>query len=633
MAPLGDEIRELRFKDGSPLAALDLSIETIRISEAISAPFEICVDLAGAAAPTDIDIKKLIGTDTSVQIGDQYWHGIVRSFGYLSAQPDGASNVHEYRAVIVPKLWRMTLNTRYRIFSDMTSADIVQAIFGEYGLSAPKNSSLLNGGQREYCTQFGETDLDLINRLIAEEGITYRLECDQQQAQVVLLKAPDSQKTPVTTDFISNLSFNSCLHSGAAELVDFDDGAFADANGTAKSKSAFAEKSSTTRAFGRFRFAKTGEGEHTLDKSFSNAASTALIEHLESSANGSICQFDCDPWLDKRSWNFRPGAQLTGIAAVENLSPSVKLVVVRREIVCSESYDSGSGAQMHVECAQAVDNFSPPRLPKPLPQGPFSAVVCQLKASDSDTAADPNRLLRVRFPWAEPQRDSCWLRVLQNYAGKGWGASFVPRVNQEVLVEFINGDIDRPVVMGALFNGKNNGPAYTSTQSGFKTESKKFNELRFDDKSGSEEVYLEAGKDFNYQVRNNQSGTVENDYTLTVNGKQDVKVKGDSTSAVQKTRKDTTTDAHTIESQKSIELKVAGCSITIDTQGITIKAMGNEIKLEAAGITVKGTTLKLNSDSTAQLKANASVSVEGSAMAEVKSGGMTTIKGSMTMIN
>ena len=166
------------------------------------------------------------------------------------------------------------------------------------------------------------------------------------------------------------------------------------------------------------------------------------------------------------------------------------------------------------------------------------------------------------------------MRVAQLYAGSGWGASFVPRINQEVLVEFLNGDLDPPVVVGALYNAASNqGPNYTETQSGIKTAATKFNELRFDDKQDAEELYLEAGKDFNYLVHNNQSGTVEKDYTLTVQGERSV--------TVEKTRKDSTTKAHTVESQESIELKVGSCTIKTDTKSIVLEAMGNKIKIAA----------------------------------------------------
>ena len=137
--------------------------------------------------------------------------------------------------------------------------------------------------------------------------------------------------------------------------------------------------------------------------------------------------------------------------------------------------------------------------------------------------ADPQRMVRVQFPW-DGEHNSCKLRVLQGYAGSGWGGSFVPREGQEVLVDFINGDPDRPIVVGALYNKDNQGPKYTSTQSGWLTQSGNANELRFDDKGGAEEVYLKAGKDWNYVVANNETGQVQNAQSLTVSSTRTVAV-------------------------------------------------------------------------------------------------------------
>lgn len=623
MAQLGDAIRKLRLK-GSPLAELELDVSAVRITENISEPFAIAIDLAGSQEPDSINMRSLVGSDVTVSIGDHHWHGIVRSFGYRTSSLVGAASVHEYCAQVVPKLWRMTLNTRYRVFQQQNSGTIVQKIFSEYGLPAPLNCSALNKTLREYCTQFGETDLEFVARLIAEEGFTYRFEHDDSQSQPAILRAPASQKVTLDRYAIGNLSFHSGLHSAAASLSDYDDSKAAAATAEARSKGLFVLANSKREAFGS-TFFTTGD-QHQIDSGQHADAATYHIETLESSAHGTVCQFDLDGEAGMAQLHVTPGTQVDGIGPAQDLASALKLVVVGRQIRYSESFDGGSQFGMHIDCGQAIDHFCLPVPAKPQPRGPLTGIVTALNASESDAAADPTRLVKVKFPWADGSSESCWVRVAQAYAGNGWGASFVPRINQEVLVEFLNGDLDRPVVVGALYNATGNpGPGYTSTQSGIKSAAGKFNELRFDDKQDAEELYLEAGKDLNYVVHNNQSGKVEKDYTLTVQGEQSV--------TVQKTRKDSTQQAHTVESNEAIELKVGGCKIKIDTQGITLEAMGNKIKLDSGGISIEGTMLKLNSQSTAQLKANASVSVEGSAMAEVKSSGMTTIKGSMTMIN
>lgn len=622
MAQHGEEIRRLHLKAGSPLAALDLDIGAVHITEGISEPFEITIELTGSREPADINARSLIGSDVSLSLKDFYWHGMVRAFGYKASRLDGASNVHFYRAIVVPKLWRMTLNARYRIFQELDTGSIVQKVFSEYGLAAPKNCSGLNKGNREFCIQFGETDLAFVSRLIAEEGFTYRFEHDDSQSQVAIIRAPAGQKVTIESWRVSDLMFQSGLHSGGVTLLDYDDSKTSALSAEVKSKGMFVGSGTSHARFGADYFVSDADRVHQVESQRHADLATFRIEELESSAQGTVCSFDMPD--DVASCGLLPGTQVDGIGPAADLASSLKLVVTRRDIRCAEGYDGGSSLKTRVECGQAIDHYCLPVPPKPLPKGPVTGIVTNLKATNTDNA-DPHRLVKVKFPWAETM-ESCWVRVAQLYAGSGWGASFVPRVNQEVLVEFLNGDLDRPVVVGALYNAATNqGPDYTETQSGFKTAASKFNELRFDDKQDAEELYLEAGKDFNYLVHNNQSGKVEKDYTLTVQGERSV--------TVEKTRKDSTTKAHTIESDESIELKVGGCKIKIDTQGILLEAMGNKIKLDSNGVSVEGTTLKFNSQTTAELKANVSVSVEGSAKAEVKSSGMMTIKGSMTMIN
>ncbi|MED5440305.1 MAG: phage baseplate assembly protein V, partial [Pseudomonadota bacterium] len=238
--------------------------------------------------------------------------------------------------------------------------------------------------------------------------------------------------------------------------------------------------------------------------------------------------------------------------------------------------------------------------------------------------------VKVTFPWNSAQ-NSCWVRVVQQFAGKGWGANFVPRVDQEVVISYINGDPDRPLVTGAVYNGTNAGPNYTSTQSGWKTMVKdsEFNELRFDDKKGSEEIYMEAGKDHNWIIHNDQTGTVENDQTVTVKNDQKLTVEQNRTATVSKGN-DTLTVSKGNQTTKvdsgNHSLKVSKGTSTIDAMGaikitsktsIELKVGANSIKIDQSGVQIKGTMLK----------------AKASAIGEVSAGGILTVKGALTKIN
>lgn len=201
-----------------------------------------------------------------------------------------------------------------------------------------------------------------------------------------------------------------------------------------------------------------------------------------------------------------------------------------------------------------------------------------------------------------------------------------------MVVTYINGDPDRPLITGAVYNGDNPGPNYTATQSGWKTEyeGSTFNELRFDDKGGNEEIYMEAGKDHNFVIHNDQTGKIENQQTLEIKQDRSITVtdgseivtiaKGDQKLNVNKGNQVVTIGSgnHTLKVSKGSQTTDAMGAIKITSKAsIELKVGGSSIKLTPAGITIKGTML----------------SCKGDATAEVKGGGMLTLKGGVTMIN
>jgi type VI secretion system secreted protein VgrG len=220
---------------------------------------------------------------------------------------------------------------------------------------------------------------------------------------------------------------------------------------------------------------------------------------------------------------------------------------------------------------------------------------------------------KVKFPWLEDSQ-SRWTRIAQNWAYNQMGTQFLPRIDSEVVVEFLDGDPDHPIIVGMVYNGKNKLPYETpanKTQSGIRganwgaagTENKS-NELRFEDKSGSEEVFFHAQKDFRRVVKNDDSLTVE---------------QGDRTLKIQTGNVNETLDLG------NHDLKIsAGSQTTEAMQSITLKVGQNSIEINQSGITIKGIMVKV--EGTAMVDAKAP-------MTTVKGDGMLTLKGGITMIN
>ena len=224
-----------------------------------------------------------------------------------------------------------------------------------------------------------------------------------------------------------------------------------------------------------------------------------------------------------------------------------------------------------------------------------------------------DRSLQSLWVVKKDDKSSCYIRVMQPWAGSGWGSSFIPRIGMEVVVNFFDGDPDRPIITGAVYNGDNKPPFSSKTQSGIKTNSSKggggWNELRFDDLKDSEEIYIQAQKDFRRLVKNdeeveiqaNQKQLVKNDRTITVSeGNENIVIKsGERSLNVKKTN---TVDADKIEitGKSSIELKVGGSSIKIDSSSIKIKSTkveinGTMVDVKGSGVVgIKGGLTKIN---------------------------------------
>jgi type VI secretion system secreted protein VgrG len=347
------------------------------------------------------------------------------------------------------------------------------------------------------------------------------------------------------------------------------------------------------------------------------------------------------------------------------------------------------------ECIPADRVFRPARTtPRPMAVGPQSAVV--VGPSGEEIYTDQYGRVKVQFPWdrigTKNENSSCWVRLTESWAGKNWGTIFLPRIGQEVIVEFINGDPDRPLVTGRVYNATHM-PPYAlpdnKTQSGLKTRSSKqgaaadFNELRFEDKKGEEDIYFHAQKDSHRVVENDDDLKVLHDQTITITNARTLTVKdADETITIEKGNRsrtvkqgndtllvetgnravtvktgndthtvetgnrvvsvDTGNDTHTVKTgnrEVTVEtgndtltvttgnhtVKVsAGASSTEAAQKITLKCGPSTIELTPSGITIKGPTVKIQGEAMVEAK---------SPMTTVKGDGVLTLKGGVTMIN
>lgn len=537
-------------------------------------------------------------------------HGYVNQFSCYDVD---ASGMRCYRATIVPGFWFLTLGSNNRVFHNLSVKDIIHVIFGEYSklvtfdvkLKASEHTST-----REYCVQFDESDFDFINRLMAEEGISYYFKHSKDSHKLILTDGNEeyfyccsatieydgggSQPDKCTVHrWASEFSY----HIGGFEYRDYNEfTASKDNLKTGKTKNRLNDVTSyKTQRYGRYQLESGSGNDHKFNDSVNKAVVDRALEYEEMGFHVVTGASDVA--------DFTAGGKFKLDHSISSEGGDYLLTQVK--ITASDGNNRETSFKNEFTCVPADVT------PRPDPSGftkkihhPQLAKVENVKATETSGDADIVTQVRVSFPW-DSKQNSCWVRVVQSYAGKNWGASFVPRLDQEVVVNFINGDPDRPIVTGAVYNGTNTGPKYTSTQSGWKTEfnNSKFNELKFDDKPGEEEIYMEAGKDHNFLIHNDQSGKIENDQSLEVVNNRSITVaKGNESKTVSKgTQTVDVQGAIKITSKTSITLKVGGSSIKIDPAGITLKA--------------------------------AKIDSKASAMSTVKAGGVLTLKGALTKIN
>jgi len=621
----------------SPVGKDAMIATSIHGEEHISQPFRYQLELL--SDDHAIGQEKIVGKVLSATVNHaetpRHISGYVTHFSMHDVNAEG---MRAYTAVIRPGLWFTSLGGKNRVFEKKSAKQILEEVLGEYSkvikLSLKLNAEYI---AREYCVQFDESDFQFVSRLMAEEGIAYYFRHSDGKHELVLCDDPqdffdcssdkieyDGGGSNPTKHTVGNWRRSFNYHGGGFELKDYSEyTAGKDNKLQVKTTSKLNDVSSYVRSlYGLNHFEVDAEHKHKFKDSYHKALGDRAMEAQEAQFDIAHGRSDCPAFGAGGRFNFdHPLSSEKG-----------KYLVTSLQLQASDG--NGTETQFHntFSCIPAK------AMPRPDPisnsnriHSPQVAQVLEVKATASESSKDPYTQIKVKFPWNSSQ-NSCWVRVMQSFAGKDWGANFVPRVGQEVVVTYINGDPDRPLITGAVYNGDNPGPNYTATQSGWKTEyqGSKFNELRFDDKGGSEEVYMEAGKDHNFVIHNDQTGKIENKQTLEIKQDRSVTVtdgsekvtiaKGDQVVNIDKGNQKTTLGAgdHTLKISQGKQTTDAMGAIKITSKtSIELKVGGSSIKLTPSGVTIKGVTLSCKGDGTA----------------EVKGGGMLTLKGGVTMIN
>jgi type VI secretion system secreted protein VgrG len=645
-----------------------LQLSRIRGREAMSEPFAYELELyANGAGPT---CDSLIGTEASVAITAsdgtvRRIHGVLTRFGVSGAWPNQARTV--FRARLEPKLALLEHSGDCRIFQSKSLPDIVSEVLSGAGVTQTKKSLTSSYTARDYCVQWRESNLAFVRRLLEEAGIAFWFTHTASAHTMVLA---DSAQAYGTTSGTSALTWR---HDAGAGFEDDAVGDCAldlhlrpDVIGTnswnfetpSTALTAKAQGSGTSRVLqdwaGTYASASAGESLAKLRLAAHDARAKLLrLRGVMRTLNAG----------QKFTLAGHPRSELNGSWAVQAIEIDAT----------PERY------QADILALPAATVFRPPlATPKPRIASAQTAIVTGPSGEEIHT--DKYGRVKVQFHWDRSGKtddtSSCWLRVAQGWAGLGFGAFFTPRVGAEVVVGFLDGDPDQPLVIGCVHNAEKTLPyalPANKTRSTLKTKTSPkgaadaANELRFEDKKDSEEVYLRAQKDLKVEVLNDATTTIthdrkvtiDNDDTLTVKQARKVTVsEGDETLTIAKGKRTISVagdESHSVDGDYKLTV---GGDMTLSVSGaLTIKAASVKIDSSSGAVTITsaaGMTLKANQN--VSVSATAKFSATGSAgatvstpaqlslkgamasfkadgMGEVSSGGILTVKGALVKIN
>lgn len=622
----------------TPLGKDVLLLAKLRGQEGLSEIFNFYIDLF--SEKDKIAFEDIIGQNVTITISladgsYRYLNGLISRFSqeYGVSMPGSGFRSSYYSATVVPWFWLLTRTSDSRIFQNLSVPDIVEQIFSEKGFTDYKLNLSATYQPREYTVQYRETDYNFVSRLLEDEGICYFFSHEDGTHTMVLADSSGANE-PCPMQESANFRLSGEKHIGYEDQIDslkmvkeiqagrysLNDYNYEIPNNDLK------VTSDTTHVF--------GPGEREMydypggydKRNMGDSLATLRMEEEEARIITLSGASDCRAFASGYRFKLHDSFQ-------DDWNDKEYLLTrVSHEVDQSAQYFTGASAagdegsyKNHFECIPHEVPFRPVRnTRKPVVDGVQTAVV--VGPSGEEIYTDDYGRVKVQFHWDREgtldENSSCWLRVGQSMAGNGWGALFLPRVGHEVIVEFIEGDPDRPIVTGQVYHGINRPPYKLpdeKTKSTFKSNSSPdgggFNEIRFEDKKGEEQLFTHAeknqdvrvkadsrewiGNDRHLVVKNEQLELVESNKHLTVQGDHNEKVDGTISIETSMDLQEKVGMKHAVDAGMEIHLK-AGMNVVLEAGiSITLKAGGGFIVVGPAGVTISGTPVLINSGGSA----------------------------------
>ena len=670
----------------SPAGADVLLANSIDGVEGVSRLYSFHVELL-AVRGTVIDATAIVGNKACLSLallgaqGNRYFNGLVASF---EVNP-GVDSFDSYTARLVPSLWQLTLATNCRVFQSKTVMDIIKEVISPYALSVGDVTTFAYQ-PLDYCTQYNETDFAFISRLAEQYGIFYWFEHSLNDNKVIfgdslsaygacpLLSevpyvAKEHDRETMYRSVVSDFRLTAAMVTGQHTSYDWDFRTFQ----VGKPASQASTQDVGKNAFERYSWPGGDSGYTKLtDKQVLTPAHSPqfiLAQTQASDVNAQMFHGTASARSLTAGYTFtlqehvntawNKGYYLTEIAHRAVQSPSYE----------NEGFSDPDPYSNRFVAIKSDSLFRPEyRTPKPKMYGVQNAIV--VAPSGEDIYIDKYGRVNVRFVWDRTANfhgtDNTWVRVAQPWAGPRTGTYFWPRINDEVLIQFVDGDPDDPILIGSVYNA-NAMPKYAlpdmSTRTGIFTRSSKgggvanANELRFEDKAGSEQIFINAEKDLDLMVENDRrthvkgqdSLIVDKDQLEHVDGNYNRSIKGDYVESIGGKQDVAITGAVTHKYAAAYSLDVGSDSISHVTGKQSIKAdsdmihkIGGDFSQNITGQhQVKNASFASQSEQTVYIKGGMTVVIEAGLQLSLKAGGNfidigptgVSISGTMVLIN
>ena len=669
----------------TPLGPNALLLTGFQGRETISGLFHFDLKTVWQDQSKLLPFDQLLGKKVTVEIelkNKRYFNGIVCKV----AQHDRDEYFTYYTLEVVPELWLLDRKLRSRTFQHVTIPDILRTLLTGLDVDYQIQGTF---HPREYCVQYRETDLAFASRLMEEEGIYYFFNHSSSGHQMVLANTPQSHPA---VPYLPSVTFEESARAAMEEDRVFDwskgqeirSGKFTawDYTFEMPTKHLDAEKTILdTVTVGTVTHKLKVANNDSLELYDYPGGYASRFDGINKSGGDQASSLQ-DIFTDNtRTTEIRMQEEALGSLLIRGKGTHAGFTAGHTFDLTHHFSDNGKFVLTSVEhdaeqpvsvddqeeefkyangftCIPAALPFRPPRVtPVPSVCGVQTATV--VGPSGDEIFPDKYSRVKVQFHWDREGQDdvnsSCWVRVATFWAGKQWGAIHIPRIGQEVIVDFVEGDVNQPIVVGSVYNADMM-PPWTlpdnKTISGVKSRSSpqgspdNFNMLSFEDKKGSELVSAQAEKDLttlvkhdeSREVRNDRTTVIKHDETQTVTNNETITVEqGNQTIEVKQGNQSTTLG----QGNQTTEIKMGNQSLAIKMgnqtnkldlgkieteamQSIELKVGGSSIKIDQMGVTIKGMMIKVEGD----------VQVEvTSIMTKVNGDAMTTVKGAIVMIN